>query len=99
MADADAPGIRTAPQDGQGTPRLFGTLAGATRVVIDILDEHGQPYCLRLPLYDVLLGDAEAIWALVIGYLRLLGAAYGDVVSLSPMGPSGYGSVWSVRAH
>jgi hypothetical protein len=49
-------------------------------LVIDILDEHGQPDRLRLPLYDVLLGDAEAIWALLIGYLRLLGAAYADVV-------------------
>jgi hypothetical protein len=49
-------------------------------LVIDILDEYGQPDRLRLPLYDVLLGDAEAIWALVIGYLRLLGAAYADVV-------------------
>jgi hypothetical protein len=33
-----------------------------------------------LPLYDVLIGDAEAVWALLIGYLRLLGAAYADVV-------------------
>jgi hypothetical protein len=49
-------------------------------LVIDILDEHGQPDRLRLPLYDVLIGNAEAIWALVIGYLRLLGAAYADVV-------------------
>jgi hypothetical protein len=49
-------------------------------LVIDILDEHGQPDRLRLPLYDVLIGDAEASWALVIGYLRLLGAAYADVV-------------------
>ena len=49
-------------------------------LVIDILDEHGQPDRLRLPLYDVLIGDAEAIWALVIGYLRLLGAASADVV-------------------
>jgi hypothetical protein len=49
-------------------------------LVIDILDEHGQPDRLRLPLYDVLIGDAEAIWALVIGYVRLLGAAYADVV-------------------
>src|SRR5439155_960519 len=47
-------------------------------LVIDILDEHGQPDRLRLPLYDVLIGNAEAIWALVIGYLRLLGAAYAD---------------------
>src|SRR4030095_9595711 len=49
-------------------------------LVIDIIDEHGQPDHLRLPLYDVLIGDAEAIWALVIGYVRLLGAAYADVV-------------------
>jgi hypothetical protein len=49
-------------------------------LVIDILDEHGQPDRLRLPLYDVLIGDAEAIWALVIGYLRLLGAADADLV-------------------
>jgi hypothetical protein len=50
-------------------------------LVIDILDEHGQPDRLRLPLDDILLGDAEAIWALVIGYVRLLGAAYADVVA------------------
>src|SRR2546426_5180661 len=49
-------------------------------LVIDILDEQGQPDRLRLPLYDVLLGDAEAVWALLIGSLRLLGAAYADVV-------------------
>ena len=49
-------------------------------LVIAILNEHGQPDRLRLPLYDVLIGDAEAIWALVIGYVRLLGAAYADVV-------------------
>lgn len=49
-------------------------------LVIDILDAQGQPDRLRLPLYDVLLGDAEAVWALLIGYLRLLGAAFADVV-------------------
>jgi len=49
-------------------------------LVIDILDEQGQPDRLRLPLYDVLIGDAEAVWALLIGYVRLLGAAYADVV-------------------
>jgi hypothetical protein len=49
-------------------------------LVIDILDAQGQPDRLRLPLYDVLLGDAEAVWALLIGYLRLLGAAAADVV-------------------
>ena len=49
-------------------------------LVIDILDEQGQPDRLRLPLYDVLIGNAEAVWGLLIGYLRLLGAAYADVV-------------------
>ena len=49
-------------------------------LVIDILDVQGRPDRLRLPLYDVLLGDAEAVWALLIGYLRLLGAAYAEVV-------------------
>jgi hypothetical protein len=49
-------------------------------LVIDLLDAHGQPDRLRLPLYDVLIGNAEASWALLIGYLRLLGAAYAEVV-------------------
>src|SRR5207244_7186645 len=49
-------------------------------LVIDILDKQGQPDRLRLPRYAVLIGNAEAVWALLIGYLRLLGAAYADVV-------------------
>jgi hypothetical protein len=49
-------------------------------LVIDILAEHGQPARLRLPLSAVLMGDAAAIWALRIGSLRRLGAAYADVV-------------------
>src|SRR5216683_295941 len=32
-------------------------------LVIDILDAQGHPDRLRLPLYDVLIGDAEAVWA------------------------------------
>jgi len=51
-------------------------------LVIDILDAQGRPDRLRLPLYDGLIGDAEAVWALLIGYVRLLGAAYADVVEL-----------------
>ena len=59
----------------------FAAPGRAPRVLgIDILDEHGQPDRLWLPLSDVLIGDAEAVWALLIGYLRLLGAAYADVV-------------------
>ena len=49
-------------------------------LVIDVLDDQGRPDRLRLPLYDGLIGDAEAVWALLIGSLRLLGAAYADVV-------------------
>jgi hypothetical protein len=49
-------------------------------LVIDILDAQGQPERLGLPLYDALIGDAEATWALVIGYLRRLGAAHAEVV-------------------
>jgi hypothetical protein len=49
-------------------------------LVIDILNAQGQPERLGLPLYDALIGDAEATWALVIGYLRLLGAAHAEVV-------------------
>ena len=49
-------------------------------LVIDILAEDGHTDPLRLPLYDVILDDADATFALVLGYLRLLGAAQADVV-------------------
>src|SRR5215472_2652898 len=49
-------------------------------LVIDILDAQGQPDRLRLPLYDVLIGNAEAVWALLIGYVRLLSAAFAEGV-------------------
>jgi hypothetical protein len=49
-------------------------------LVIDLLDEHGCPDPLRLPLYDVLIDNADATFALLIGYLRLLGAAYAAVL-------------------
>jgi hypothetical protein len=49
-------------------------------LVMDILDAQGQPARLRLPLSDVLIGDAEALGALRIGYVQLLGAASADVV-------------------
>jgi hypothetical protein len=55
-------------------------------LVLDILDAQGQPERLGLPLYDALIGDAEATWALVIGSLRLLGAAHAEVVELSADG-------------
>lgn len=49
-------------------------------LVIDLLDEEGKPDPLRLPLYDTLLDNAEATFNLLIGYLRLLGAAQATVV-------------------
>jgi hypothetical protein len=49
-------------------------------LTIDILDAAGKADRLCLPLYDAMLGDADATWALVAGYLRLLGAARADVV-------------------
>ena len=59
----------------------FSTPWRAPRVlVIAMLDDQGQPDRLRVPLYDVLIGDAEAIWALLMGSVRRLGAAYADVV-------------------
>ncbi len=45
-------------------------------LVLDILDDQGRTDPLRLPLYDVLLDDADATMALLSGYLRLLGAAH-----------------------
>ncbi len=49
-------------------------------LVIDILKEDGRYDALRLPLYDVLLDDGDAVFAVVIGYLRLLGAASADAI-------------------
>ena len=49
-------------------------------LVIDILDDEGWADPLRLPLYDVVLEDADATFALVGGYLRLLGAAHAQVI-------------------
>ena len=49
-------------------------------LVIDVLDADGKPDRLRLPLYDAIIADADAVVALIIGYLRLLGAAYAEVV-------------------
>jgi hypothetical protein len=49
-------------------------------LVIDILQEDGSYDALRLPLYDVLIDDGDAVFAVVIGYLRLLGAAFAETI-------------------
>ena len=71
-------------------PRVLG---------IDSLDEQGQPDRLRVPLYDVLIGNAEAVWARLIGYLRLLGAAYADVVEFIADGAEWIGKRGGAVAH
>lgn len=61
--------------------RAFSTPWREPRViVIDILDDQGQSDPLRLPLYDVIVDDADATFSLIVGYLRLLGAAYAQQV-------------------
>jgi hypothetical protein len=49
-------------------------------LVIDILDEKGKRDPLTFPLYDAFIKDADATFSVLIGYLRLLGAAHAQVV-------------------
>ena len=51
-------------------------------LLIDVLDGKGKADRWRLPLYDVLLEDADAMVAVIIGYLRMLGVAHAKVVEL-----------------
>jgi hypothetical protein len=76
------------PRRGRKTKKgrhAFSTPWREPRVmVIDVLDDEGKTDALRLPLYDVVLDDAEATFALIVGYLRLLGVAYAqEVVCIS----------------
>ena len=73
--------VRTrSPHPGRRTKKgrhRFDTPWREPRVLlIDVLDRNGRADPLRRPLYDTLLEDAEATRALIIGYLRLLGAAH-----------------------
>ncbi|KPA15657.1 hypothetical protein MHK_004141 [Candidatus Magnetomorum sp. HK-1] len=49
-------------------------------IVVDILSEDGTYDSIRLPLYDVLIEDADTVFNLIIGYMRLLGAKYAETV-------------------
>ncbi len=49
-------------------------------IVIDLLDKDGNYNSLRLPIYDTLIDDCDATFSLIIGYLRLLGAAHAKIV-------------------
>lgn len=73
--------VRTrAPRPGRKTKQgrhRFDTPWREPRVLlIDVLDGQGRADPLRLPLCDTLLDDAEATRTLIVGYLRLLGAAH-----------------------
>src|SRR5262249_4708587 len=60
-------------------------------LVMDILEEQGQPARVCCPLYDLLLGNAGAVGALLIGFLRLLSAASGEGVDFIPEGAEWFG--------
>jgi len=49
-------------------------------IVVDILSEDGIYDSFRFPLYDVLIEDADTVFNLIIGYMRLLGAKYAETV-------------------
>jgi len=51
-------------------------------LTVYILDQDGHKQRHSLSLYDATLGDAKALFALVVGYLRLLGAHQADLVVL-----------------
>ena len=57
--------------------RRFETPWREPRILtIDVLDDNGRPRKFTLPLYDVLIDDADATFSLLVGYLRLLGAPH-----------------------
>ncbi len=64
----------------KGTHGFYGPWREPRVVVIDLLDEDGGCDSFSLPLYDTLIDDADATFNLMIGYLRLLGAAYADII-------------------
>ncbi|RLB99794.1 MAG: hypothetical protein DRI57_33115 [Deltaproteobacteria bacterium] len=66
------------PETKKGRNR-FKTPWGEPRVlVIDLPDDEGVYDSLSLPLYDVVIDDADATFSLLAGYLRLLGAAHAE---------------------
>ena len=66
---------------GKNGRRKFTTAWRELRILtIDILDEDGASDSQWRPIYDVTLGDADTTFALLVGHLRWLGAAYADEV-------------------
>ena len=66
---------------GKNGRRKFTTAWREPRILtIDILDDEGGSDPQWRPIYDVTLGNADETFALLIGHLRWLGAAYADDV-------------------
>jgi hypothetical protein len=58
-------------------------------LVIYLLDDEGHKQRHTLSLYDATLGDANALFALLVGYLRFLGASQAELLVLL-----GDGALW-----
>ncbi|MBU1073833.1 hypothetical protein KKG45_11365, partial [bacterium] len=66
---------------GKNGRRKFTTAWREPRILtIDILDDEGSSDPHWRPIYDVTLGNADETFALLVGHLRWLGAAYADEV-------------------
>ena len=52
-------------------------------LTIYAIDEHGRRDRRQLPLHDGTMNDADAVFALIVGHLRLLGAADAAVLVLT----------------
>ncbi len=66
---------------GKNGRRKFTTAWREPRILtLDILDDDGGSDPQWRPIYDVTLGNADETFALLVGHLRWLGAAYADEV-------------------
>ncbi len=64
----------------KGTHRFYTPWREPRVIVIALLNDDGNSDSFSLPLYDTLIDDADATFNLIIGYLRLLGAAYAEII-------------------
>jgi len=65
----------------KGTHRFCTPWREPRIIVISLLNDDGSSDSFSLPLYDTLIDDADAAFNLIIGYLRLLGAAYAEIIA------------------
>ncbi len=64
----------------KGTHRFYTPWREPRVIVINLLNNDGSSDSFSLPLYDTLIDDADAAFNLIIGYQRLLGAAYAEII-------------------